>query len=137
MKLILGGVPASQGLAVGEVVRMQEDVPVRDVEPDVPVVLVAALASPGLRMLVLAARGTLQVSAIVVERGGSLSAMATVARELGVPAVFGALDALTSMREGELVLVDGGTGWVYRLDQAGMVAGEPPLSESSSMGNVA
>ena len=141
MKLILTGVPASQGLAVGQVVRVGEDAPVREVESVAPVVLVAAMASPSLRRLVLCARGTLQVSAIVVERGGSLSTMATLSRELGVPAVLGAVGALASIREGELVQVDGGTGLVYRLGEAGMAAGEESLSESlgesPGMGSVA
>ena len=130
MKLILAGVPASQGLAAGRVVRVEEGAAVRDVEPGAPIVLVAAMASPTLRALVQAARGSLEVGALVVERGGSLSTMATLARELGVPAVFGAIDALASMQEGELVLVDGGTGLVYRLDGAEAARGQRSLPES-------
>ncbi len=130
MKLILRGVPASQGLAVGRVLRVDEGTAAQAIEKGAPVVLVAAMSSPSLRMLVQGARDRLQVSALVVERGGSLTTMATLARELGVPAVFGVVDALTSIRDGELVLVDGGTGWVYRLDGAGAARGEKALPAS-------
>ncbi len=130
MKLVLRGVPTSQGLAVGRVLRVDEGSNAQAIEGGAPVVLVAAMASPSLRTLIQGARDNLQVSALVVERGGSLSTTATVARELGVPAVFGAVDALTSIRDGELVLVDGGTGWVYRLDGAGATHGQRSLPES-------
>ncbi len=130
MKLILRGVPTGQGLAVGRVLRVDEGMADQTIEGSAPVVLVAAMSSPSLRMLVQGARDRLQVSALVVERGGSLSTMANLARELGVPAVFGAVDALTSIRDGELVLVDGGTGWVYRLDGTGAVHGVKSLPDS-------
>ncbi len=82
------------------------------------------------------------MSAIVVERGGSLSSVATVARELGVPAVVGALGVLASVRQDESILVDGGIGWVYTLDAAEGRGREAcllgsPGTESPEMGSAA
>ncbi|MDF7826627.1 PEP/pyruvate-binding domain-containing protein [Pontiellaceae bacterium B12227] len=50
---------------------------------------------------------------LVLERGGSLSHGAVVAREMGLPAVVldGATELLT---EGESITVDANAGWIYR-----------------------
>jgi pyruvate, water dikinase len=131
------GVPASRGLAVGQVVRVEEGSPLRDLRRGVPVVIVAGTASLSLLTLVLGAGRELQVSAIVVERGGSMRSVARVARELGVPAVVGVLDALTSMRDGELVVVDGLTGGVYELGTAGSSSDGMRPSEPRRLGSAA
>jgi pyruvate,water dikinase len=58
-----------------------------------------------------------KASAIVTERGGRTSHAAIVARELGVPAIVGAVGATTSVPEGEEVTVscaEGEVGRVYR-----------------------
>ena len=54
--------------------------------------------------------------AIVTDVGGSLSHAAVVAREFGVPAVVGCGVALATLRDGELVEVDGDHGTVRKLD---------------------
>ena len=54
--------------------------------------------------------------AIVTDVGGPLSHAAVVAREFGVPAVVGCGVALTTLRDGELVEVDGDRGTVRKLD---------------------
>jgi phosphohistidine swiveling domain-containing protein len=56
-------------------------------------------------------------SAAVAEMGGILSHGAVVARELGIPCVVDLKGATTSLREGQRVLVDGGTGEVRPLDE--------------------
>ena len=56
-------------------------------------------------------------AAIVTNRGGRTCHAAIIARELGIPAVVGAGDATTSVRDGEVVTVscvEGDTGRVYR-----------------------
>ena len=53
-------------------------------------------------------------SAVVTDVGGSLSHAAVVAREFGVPAVVGAGVALTVLRDGELLEVDGTAGVIRR-----------------------
>lgn len=52
------------------------------------------------------------LGAIVTDRGGLLSHAAIVAREFGIPAVVGTGEATAKIRDGSLVLVDGGTGQV-------------------------
>lgn len=54
-------------------------------------------------------------SAIVVERGSLLSHSAIVARELGIPCVVGAKNAMTWLETGELIEVDGATGLVRKV----------------------
>ena len=55
-------------------------------------------------------------AAVVTEVGGSLSHAAVVAREFGVPAVVGTGVALATLRDGQLVEVDGDRGTVRSLD---------------------
>jgi pyruvate,water dikinase len=52
------------------------------------------------------------VAAVVTETGGQLSHAAIVARELGIPAVVGAVGALTMVPSGRRVVVDGALGTV-------------------------
>jgi pyruvate,water dikinase len=52
------------------------------------------------------------LGAIVTDRGGLLSHAAIVAREFGIPAVVGTGDATARIRDGSLVIVDGGAGQV-------------------------
>ena len=55
-------------------------------------------------------------AAVVTDVGGSLSHAAVVAREFGVPAVVGTGVALETLRDGQLVEVDGDRGTVRALD---------------------
>ena len=55
-------------------------------------------------------------AAVVTDVGGSLSHAAVVAREFGVPAVTGCGVALATLRNGQLVEVDGDRGTVRALD---------------------
>ncbi|MEK7863004.1 MAG: PEP-utilizing enzyme, partial [Chloroflexota bacterium] len=55
-------------------------------------------------------------AAVVTDVGGSLSHAAVVAREFGVPAVVGCAVALETLRDGQLVEVDGDRGTVRPLD---------------------
>ncbi len=53
-----------------------------------------------------------RAAAVVTDVGAPLSHAAIVARELGVPAVVGCVDATTRLRDGDRVIVDGGRGTV-------------------------
>jgi phosphohistidine swiveling domain-containing protein len=55
-------------------------------------------------------------AAIVTDVGGSLSHAAVVAREFGVPAVVGTGVGLATLRDGQLIEVDGDRGTVRLLD---------------------
>lgn len=58
-----------------------------------------------------------QVAGIVTNKGGRTSHAAIVARELGVPAVVGCINATTSISEGETITIscaEGKTGFIYQ-----------------------
>jgi pyruvate,water dikinase len=59
--------------------------------------------------------------AVVAEMGGELSHTMIVSRDLGIPAVVGALGATTMIKTGDLVSVDGSTGTVRILERANAV----------------
>jgi len=66
---------------------------------------------------------------VVLERGGTLSHGAVVAREMGVPAVV-LPDACTRLIEGESIIVDGNRGAVARATAAAPVAVGPDPSDT-------
>jgi phosphoenolpyruvate synthase/pyruvate phosphate dikinase len=57
-----------------------------------------------------------RAGAVVTDVGAPLSHAAIVARELGIPAVVGCVDATTRLRTGDRVRVDGGLGVVEILE---------------------
>ena len=72
---------------------------------------------------------------IIAEQGGMTSHAAIVARELGIPAVVGAMDATRAIETGDWLCVDGDRGSVWR-DRAGeernYSPSQPPLEPSST-----
>jgi pyruvate,water dikinase len=63
-------------------------------------VLVVPCTTPAYNLVLSIAGG------VVTAEGGPLSHAAVLARELGIPAVIGAADALTAIPDGSLVEVD-------------------------------
>ena len=57
-----------------------------------------------------------RLAAAVSETGGVMCHAAIVAREYGLPAVVGAINATRTIKTGTLVRVDGGTGVVTILE---------------------
>ena len=100
----LTGQPSGLGWGVGRacIVRSEGDL-VRVGYGDV---LVTTVAGPALSAVLP------RVSAVVAERGGSTSHLAALARERGLPAVLGALEATRRIPDGAQVAVDGITGIV-------------------------
>lgn len=70
-------------------------------------------------------------SAVVTDIGGAASHAAIVAREFGIPCVVDTKHATTSLRDGQLVRVDGVTGTVTLLAEAGAPA---PAGEETAVG---
>lgn len=99
----LAGTPASAGTATGKV-RVVLDPVGAHVEPGE--ILVAPSTDPGWTPLFMTA------GALVMEMGGVISHGAVVAREYGIPAVVGAADATTRLRDGQTVTVDGAAGTI-------------------------
>ncbi|HYF76360.1 MAG TPA: PEP/pyruvate-binding domain-containing protein [Symbiobacteriaceae bacterium] len=79
-------------------------------------VLVAPSTDPGWTPLFLRA------SAVVMEVGGYLSHGAIVAREYGIPAVVNLPGLLSSVKDGQRLVVDGDAGTITLLDRSDMAA---------------
>ncbi|HEX7302798.1 PEP/pyruvate-binding domain-containing protein [Lentzea sp.] len=109
----LAGTPASAGTVTG-IARVVLDPVGAHLEPGE--ILVAPSTDPGWTPLFLTAGG------LVMEMGGANSHGAVVAREYGIPAVVGVREAVTRIRTGERITVDGGTGAV--------ITTEPPVQVS-------
>jgi pyruvate,water dikinase len=75
-------------------------------------VLVAPITDPGWMPLFVGA------VAVVTEMGGELSHTMIVSRDLGIPAVVGALGATTVIATGDLVEVDGSSGIIRIIERA-------------------
>ncbi|MEV0355072.1 phosphoenolpyruvate synthase [Nocardia sp. NPDC050697] len=85
-----------------------------DDDLDVRGTIMAALRTdPGWGPLFPSVRG------LLIERGSMLSHSAVLARELGIPAVVGVPGLMATIRDGETVRLDGGSGLVERLDELG------------------
>lgn len=99
------GTAVSAGRASGPVRILSEPDPGAMEEGEI---LVMEYADPGWTPLFPRA------AAIIMEVGGLMCHAAVVARELGIPAVFGIRDATRIFTNGERVAVDGGRGRVTR-----------------------
>jgi phosphohistidine swiveling domain-containing protein len=101
---VLSGYAANSGVGEGRAFVVRHPSDVAGVLPGDVLVLRHAdpALAPSLRL----------VSAVVVEVGGVLGSLATVARELGVPMVVQVASATTLIADGDRVSVDGGAGTV-------------------------
>lgn len=73
-------------------------------------ILVAPFTDPGWTPLFINA------AALVMEVGGMMTHGSVVAREYGIPAVVGVLEATTLLRTGQRIRVDGDKGYIELLD---------------------
>jgi phosphohistidine swiveling domain-containing protein len=105
----LNGVGVSPGVVEGPA-RVVTDPSFDDVEPGE--ILVAPATDPSWASIMFLS------SALVVDIGGALSHAAIVARELGVPCVVNTVTGTRSIRTGDHIRVDGGTGVVTILKRA-------------------
>jgi pyruvate,water dikinase len=100
---VFHGAGASHGRVSGpvRVLRFPDPTAMRDGD-----VIVVEFADPGWTPLFPRA------AAVVMEVGGVMCHAAVVARELGIPAVFGVTGATSTLRDGQTVEIDGGLGTV-------------------------
>ncbi len=117
---VLRGTPASGGQATGPARLLRVPDPSLLREGDI---LIVGFADPGWTPLFPRAR------ALVMEVGGMMCHAAVVAREMGVPAVFGVRGAMTQLRDGEVITVDGDQGTITRGARAA-----PTSTEASRAG---
>jgi rifampicin phosphotransferase len=82
-------------------------------------ILVAERTDPGWTLLFPSASG------ILVQRGSLLSHSAIVAREMGIPCVVSVPLLLETLRDGELVELDGTTGVIRRIGESAASATDP------------
>jgi phosphohistidine swiveling domain-containing protein len=103
-EFLCSGFPAAPGRVVGVVRVVRESADLAALAPGE--VLVCRMTTPdwlgGLRRVV----------ALVTDEGGALCHAAIVARELGIPCVAGCRNATATLRDGQLVEVNGDLGLV-------------------------
>jgi len=103
--VILSGAPASPGVANGPVKIVPDPSQIDKVlDGDI---LVAEMTTPD---FVPAMK---RAAAIVTDRGGRTAHAAIVSRELGIPCIVGCEKATTTLKDGQVITVDGGNGKVY------------------------
>ncbi len=104
---IVSGLAAASGRAIAKasVISSLQHLPT-DLEPGT--ILVTSVVTPDWLPLLKQAAG------VIAEQGGMTSHGAIVARELGIPAVIGASQATQRIKTGDLLLIDGDRGTVYR-----------------------
>jgi phosphohistidine swiveling domain-containing protein len=105
--IVLNGIPCSPGTARGSVVFVRTRNDFAKVTPDS--ILVTDDVRPFWTPILATVQGLLSSSGNVLSHGAS------VAREYGVPAVFGLGEAAFSLQEGDIVTVNGFTGQVHRV----------------------
>src|SRR5690606_19456583 len=104
---VLKGTPVSPGIYEGRARILYDP---RGARLETGEVLVAHGTDPAWTPLFLNA------GALVMETGGPMSHGAIVAREYGIPAIVGVEGALTRLRTGQRVRVNGESGEVVPLD---------------------
>jgi pyruvate,water dikinase len=104
------GAAGSPGVAIGRARVVSDAYADEPTEPGE--VLVAPITDPGWMPLFVGA------VAVIAEMGGELSHTMIVARGLGIPAVVGAVGAMSTIRTGDLVEVDGSSGVVRIRERA-------------------
>ncbi len=103
--ILMSGLAASPGIASG-IVKIVHSVDELS-KINKGNILVTIMTSPD--MVVAMAKS----AAIITDEGGATSHAAIVSREMGIPAVVGTRIATQSLKEGQLVTVDGFTGRVF------------------------
>ncbi len=101
-----GGQLVQSGVAAGCIIHVTDEMSPADFPAGA--VAVARVASPQLTPILQRA------AAVLTEYGSATGHLATVARELRLPAIFGVPDVLSRLPEGTEVTVDAGESTVYR-----------------------
>lgn len=131
----------SVGLAVGEGIAVGQARTIADPSDMAQLregeILITEITDPDWEPILKRAGG------LVTERGGRTSHAAIIARELGIPALVGATDALTTIRSGSDVTVccaEGETGHVYegrlRFNVEEIAADNLPETQTAVMVNL-
>ncbi|MGI6423533.1 MAG: PEP/pyruvate-binding domain-containing protein [Candidatus Dojkabacteria bacterium] len=103
--LLLQGVGASFGQVVGSVVVVGKD---KDIGINKTDILVIKEFASEMESLVVQSGG------VILEHGGVTSDIAILCREFDIPAIVGAQGASTTLKNGDIVRLDGNSGSVYK-----------------------
>lgn len=103
--VLLSGSPASPGIASGPVKIVPDPSQIDKVLTGD--ILVAEMTTPD---FVPAMK---RAAAIVTDRGGRTAHAAIVSRELGIPCVVGTEGATATLKDGQMITVDGSSGKIY------------------------
>ncbi len=136
-KPLVVGRAVTQKIGVGPVRIVLDPADMHLVQPGD--VLVADMTDPNWEPVMKRA------SALVTNRGGRTCHAAIIARELGIPAIVGSVNATDILREGEIVTVscaEGESGFVYHgalgykvSSQANAALSKPPCKIMMNVGN--
>jgi pyruvate,water dikinase len=116
--LLAGGVTASPGAGSGPVFTVRRNADILRFPSGA--ILVAAQPLPAWASLLGRA------GAVVTEQGGITGHLASVAREFGLPALFGVAGALDALRDGMVVTVDADSGRVLEGRVESLLGGREP-----------
>ncbi len=103
------GVPCSNGVVEGEACIVTDVKKVGSVKDKI---LITKMTDPGWVFLLAEAKG------VVSEKGSLLSHTAIISRELGIPAVVGIDNLMSTVKNGDIVRLDGATGVVKIIRKA-------------------
>ena len=98
---VLSGVPCSSGIIEGEALVIKNISDAKDVKDKI---LVTVMTDPGWVFLLATAKG------VISEKGSLLSHTAIISRELKKPSIVGVEKLTDTVRTGDLIRMDGGTG---------------------------
>jgi pyruvate, water dikinase len=105
-EVILEGLGASSGIAVGKVKIIQNLEDLHKIEQGD--ILVTKMTNPDMVVSMAKAAG------IVTDEGGLTAHAAIVSREMGIPAIVGTQKATTTLKEGDIITMDGSAGKIYQ-----------------------
>lgn len=103
------GIPCSNGVVEGEACVVTD---VKNVSSVKDKILITKMTDPGWVFLLAEAKG------VVSEKGSLLSHTAIISRELGIPAVVGIDNLMTTVKNGDTVRLDGASGVVKIIKRA-------------------
>lgn len=104
----LKGIPCSSGIVVGKVMLVDKITSDMNAEGKI---IVAKMTDPGWVFLINQSLG------IISEKGSLLSHTAIVSRELGKPAVVGAANVFSRLKNGDTVRLNGSTGEITIVEE--------------------